>query len=47
LLERDGKTEVILPYSRARRVARMTFRTKEDIQALKQQAQQQQQARMQ
>jgi streptogramin lyase len=45
LLERDGKMEVILPYSRARRVARMTFRSKEDLQALKQQVQQQQQAR--
>lgn len=47
LLERDGKLEVILPYSRARRVARMTFRSKEDMQALKQQVQQQQQARAQ
>jgi hypothetical protein len=39
--------EIILPYSRARRVARMTFRSKEDMQALKQQAQQQEQARAQ
>ena len=44
MVERDGKMEIILPYSRARRVARMTFRTKEDLQALKQQVQQQQQA---
>ncbi len=48
LLERDGQMEVILPYSRARKVARMTFRTKEQLQALKRQAQQgQQQARLQ
>jgi streptogramin lyase len=47
LLERDGKVEVILPYSRARRVARMTPRSKEEIQALKQQVQQQEQARAQ
>jgi len=38
---------VILPYSRARRVARMTFRSREDIQALKRQVQQQEQARVQ
>jgi streptogramin lyase len=43
LLERDGKMEIILPYSRARRVARMTVRSKEQIQALKQQVQQQEQ----
>jgi len=47
LLERNGKMEVILPYARARRVARMTFRSKEDLQALKQQVQQQEQARAQ
>jgi streptogramin lyase len=47
MVERDGKMEIILPYSRARRVARMTFRSKEDMQALKQQAQQQEQARAQ
>jgi streptogramin lyase len=47
LLERDGAMQVILPYSRTRKVARMTFRTKEDIQALKNQVQQQQQARAQ
>jgi streptogramin lyase len=47
LLEHDGKMEIILPYSRARRVARMTVRSKEEIQALKQQVQQQEQARAQ
>ena len=47
LLERDGKVEIILPYSRARRVARMTPRSKEEIQALKQQVQRQEQARAQ
>jgi streptogramin lyase len=47
MLEHDGKMEIILPYSRARRVARMTLRSKEDIQALKQQVQQQEQARAQ
>jgi len=47
MVERGGKMEIILPYSRARRVARMTFRSKEDMQALKQQAQQQEQARAQ
>ncbi len=47
LLQHDGKVEIILPYSRARRVARMTLRSKEDLQALKQQVQQQQQARAQ
>ena len=47
LLEHNGKMEVILPYSRARKVARMTVRSKEEIQALKQQVQQQEQARAQ
>ena len=47
LLEHDGKMDIILPYSRARRVARMTLRSKEDLQALKQQVQQQEQARAQ
>src|SRR6185503_4216784 len=31
LLEKDGKREVILPYSRARKVAVMTFRSEADI----------------
>ncbi len=47
MVERGGKMEIILPYSRARRVARMAFRTKEDLQALKLQVQQQEQARAQ
>jgi len=47
LLDRNGKLEVILPYARARRVARMTFRTKEELAALKEQAQQREQARAQ
>jgi len=47
MVERNGKMEIILPYSRARRVARMEFRSKEEIQALKQQVQQQEQARAQ
>lgn len=41
LLERDGKMQVIVPYIRTSKVARMTFRTKEDIQALAKQIQQQ------
>jgi len=41
LLERDGKMQVVLPYSRARKVAVMTFRSEADLQALKAQAQQQ------
>jgi len=44
LLEKAGAMQVILPYSRARKVARMTFRTKDDIQALKNQVQRQEQA---
>ena len=47
ILEHDGSMQVILPYSRTRKVARMTFRTKEQIQALKAQMQQQEQARAQ
>jgi hypothetical protein len=47
LLEHNGKMEIILPYSRARKVARMTVRSKEEIQALKQQVQPQEQARAQ
>ena len=41
LLERDGKMQVVLPYSRARKVAVMSFRSEADLQALKAQAQQQ------
>lgn len=43
LLEKDGQLQVILPYSRTRKVAKMTFRTKEDVQALRAQVQQQEQ----
>jgi streptogramin lyase len=39
LLERDGKMEVVLPYSRTSKVAVMTFRSEADLQALKAQAQ--------
>jgi len=35
ILEHNGSMQLILPYSRTRKVARMTFRTQEDIQALK------------
>jgi virginiamycin B lyase len=38
LLERDGKMEVVLPYSRTSKVAVMTFRSEADLQALKAQA---------
>jgi streptogramin lyase len=41
LLERDGKMQVVLPYSRARKVAVMTFRSEADLQALKAEAQRQ------
>ena len=44
ILDRDGAMQVILPYSRARKVARMTFRTQEEMQSLKSQAQQREQA---
>jgi len=39
LLERDGKMQVVLPYSRTRKVAVMTFRSDADLQVLKAQAQ--------
>jgi streptogramin lyase len=38
LLEKDGALQVILPYSRARKVARMTFRTEKDLESLKAEA---------
>src|SRR5207302_1675042 len=38
LLEKDGGIQVILPYSRARKVARMTLRTEKDLESLKAQA---------
>ena len=44
VLEKDGTTQVILPYSRARKVARMVLRSKEDIQALKNQVNRSEQA---
>jgi len=37
LLEKDGALEVILPYSRARKVARMTLRTEKELESLKSQ----------
>ena len=43
LLEKDGHLQVILPYSRTRKVAKMTFRTKEDLQQLKAQVSEQEQ----
>jgi len=47
ILEHNGTMQLIMPYSRTRKVARMTFRSPEDIQALKKQVQQQEQARVQ
>ena len=38
LLEKNGKMEVVLPYSRTRKVAVMTFRSDAEMQAAKQQA---------
>jgi streptogramin lyase len=38
LLEKDGKTEVVVPYSRTSKVAVMTFRSEADLAALKAQA---------
>jgi streptogramin lyase len=38
LLEKDGKMEVVLPYSRTSKVAVMTFRSEADLAALKAQA---------
>ena len=38
LLEKDGSLEVILPYSRARKVGRMTLRTEKELESLKAQA---------
>jgi len=35
LLEKDGKTEVVVPYSRASKIAVMTFRSEADVAALK------------
>ena len=44
VLERDGSMQLSIPYSRARKVARMTIRSKEEVQALKNQVQQQERA---
>lgn len=44
LLEKDGGLQVILPYSRARKVARMTIRSEKDLESLKAQAQRREQA---
>ena len=38
LLEKDGKLQVVVPYSRTRKVAVMTLRSESDLQALKSQA---------
>ena len=38
LLERDGKMQVVLPYSRTSKVAVMSVRSEADLQALKTQA---------
>ena len=38
LLEKDGKMQVVIPYSRTRKVAVMTVRSESDLQALKSQA---------
>ncbi len=43
LLEKEGHLQVILPYSRTRKVAKMTFRSKEDLQQLRAQAERQEQ----
>jgi sugar lactone lactonase YvrE len=45
ILERNGTMQIIVPYSRSRKVARMTFRTPEELQTLKKQVQGQEQAR--
>ena len=47
ILEHNGTMQLIMPYSRTRKVERMTFRSQEDMQALKKQVQQQEQARAQ
>ena len=44
ILERNGTMQITLPYARARKVAHMSFRTPQEIQALKNQAQQQERA---
>jgi streptogramin lyase len=44
ILERNGSMQLTFPYARARKVAHMTFRTSQEIQALKNQVQQQERA---
>ena len=44
MLERNGSMQLILPYSRARKVAVMSFRTKEELQSLKNEFRQQERA---
>ena len=44
LLEKDGSMQLVIPYSRARKVARMTIRTIEELQVLRNQIQQQERA---
>jgi hypothetical protein len=38
-LERDGVTQVVIPYFRARKVAVMTLRSEQDLHALRARAQ--------
>ncbi len=47
LLERDGKIQAVVPYYRTSKVARVTFRTPEEIQDLKKQVEGREQARAQ
>ena len=47
ILEQNGTTQVYVPYERLSKEARLTFRTKEDLQALKNQVQQTQRAQAQ
>lgn len=42
VLDHNGPLQVIVPYARSRRVAKITFRSAQDMQALKNQSQQQQ-----
>jgi hypothetical protein len=44
MLERNGSMQLILPYSRARKVAVMSFRTKEELQSLKNEVRQRERA---
>jgi streptogramin lyase len=44
MLDRNGSMQLILPYSRSRKVAVMSFRTQEELQSLKNQVQQQERA---